>query len=114
MISLQAIGLLAATSFGTVDVSWDTATLQLNETGRVVALQDNATGHNYAVGDQPFCRIETETRILEPSAVSKSGERISFAFPGSVKSKCSRRGRLADAAAAATHDEPLAVQFLCK
>jgi len=84
MTSLHAIGLLAATWLGSVDINWDTATLRLDETGRVVALQDNATGRNYAVGRQPFCRIETEDSTLEPSAVSKSGNKITFTFPGDV------------------------------
>jgi len=85
MISLQTIGLLAAIGFGTVDVGWDTATLRLDDNGCVVALQDNATGHNYAVGGQPFCRIETEDQILEPSSMTKSGDRISFTFPGGAR-----------------------------
>jgi len=84
MISLPTIGLLAMTWFGTVDVGWDTATLRFDDNGCVVALQDNTTGRNYAVGGQPFCRIETEDRLLEPSAVNKSGDRISFVFPGGV------------------------------
>jgi hypothetical protein len=76
--------MLAATCFGAVEVNWDTATLRLDEDGRVVALQDNATGCNYAVGKQPFCRIETEEATLEPSAVSKSGNQISFTFSADV------------------------------
>ncbi|UCD28982.1 MAG: hypothetical protein JSV03_00420 [Planctomycetota bacterium] len=82
MTTLHAISLLVVTCLGSVDVSWDTATLQIDDTGRVVALQDNTTGHNYAVGKQPFCCIETENSSLVPSAVSKSADQISFTFPG--------------------------------
>jgi len=84
MISLNMAGLLAATCLGAVAVNWETATLQLNDAGRVVALQDNVTGHNYAVGKQPFCRIVTDDATLEPSDVSQSDNQISFTFPGNA------------------------------
>ncbi len=84
MISLKALGILATACLGTVDVRWDTALLRLDDTGRVVALQDNATGRNYAVGGHPFCRIETDDAVLVPSGVDKSDDRVSFTFADGV------------------------------
>lgn len=82
MILSQVVGFLVLVSWGAVEVDWDTATLRLSDFGAVVALRDNTTGCDYAVGDQPFCRIETREGQLVPTAVTRSGDQVSFAFPG--------------------------------
>jgi hypothetical protein len=62
-------------------VTWDTATLRLDERGYVTALEDTATHHNYARPGYPFCRFETDDGVLEPLSVRQTDNLITFTFP---------------------------------
>ena len=55
---------LSGATAGAVEVRWDTAVLRLDDAGRAVALEDAATGRNYALPGHPFCRIQTDNRRI--------------------------------------------------
>jgi len=73
---------VAGASAGAVEFRWDTAVLRLDDTARVVALEDTATGRNYALAGDPFCRIQSDSAVLVPNSVRRDGDRVTFGFPG--------------------------------
>ncbi len=65
-----------------VEVKWDTATLRLDDTGRVQALLDTATGRNLAVPGRALCRLQIDGTLASPTQVRRSGNHVAFSFPG--------------------------------
>ena len=83
MLSLLSLTLL--TALGGVDLAWDTASLKLDDTGRLVSLTDRATGTDHAVPGGAFCRLEVGREVLEPTRVTQAGDRVTFEFAGGIK-----------------------------
>ncbi|MDM8008764.1 MAG: hypothetical protein QUV05_21715 [Phycisphaerae bacterium] len=79
---MTALIVWAATSAGAVEARWNTAVLRLDDAARVVALEDVATGRNYALPGHPFCRIQSDSGVLVPDAVRREDDRLTFGFPG--------------------------------
>lgn len=79
---MTALIVWAGTSAGVVEVRWNTAVLRLDDAARVVALEDVATGRNYALPGHPFCRIQSDSGVLVPDAVRREDDRLTFGFPG--------------------------------
>jgi len=82
LLLLATASLTAAAATTAVEVKWDTATLRLDDTGRVLALLDNATGRNLAVPGKPLCRLQVNGDLASPTQVRRSGDRVVFSFPG--------------------------------
>ncbi len=82
MMIAGALIALAGASAGAVEVRWDTAVLRFDDAGRVVALEDVATGRNCALPGHPFCRIQSDSAVLVPDSVARNGDQVTFAFEG--------------------------------
>jgi hypothetical protein len=85
MFGLTLAAAVAAALVCRVEVPMGTSTLEIDDAGRVASLRMATGGRELAVPDTPFCQITTDAGVLTPASAAKTGDRVTFGFPGDVK-----------------------------
>ncbi|NUQ00043.1 MAG: hypothetical protein HUU35_09350, partial [Armatimonadetes bacterium] len=82
-MALASLALLMVAAGPPTELSWGSATLRLDDRGRVAGLVD-AAGRQRAVLGTPFCRLRTAAGLLQPESLRQQGDRLVFAFPNQI------------------------------